>query len=221
MIMSSNIADIRDILSGTFASFQYPQMLPQAIQPSANHRAEPAEPRISFTETEFAQRVAAERAAAMAETEQKLREDYERRVQRETTKVSAAIVAFEDARKDYFSRVEAEVVQLSISIAAKIIHRAAQVDPMLVAALVQIALGQLREGAAASIRIRPEEAQRWRNHFAALSLKHVVTIVEDGTLETSDCFLETELGSVNFNVDAQLKEVQQGFFDVLAQKPQM
>jgi flagellar assembly protein FliH len=221
MIMSSKIADIRDMLSGTFASFQYPQMLPQATQPSANHRAESAEPRISFTEAEFAERVAAERAAAVAETEQKLREDYERRVQRETTKISAAIVAFEDTRKDYFSRVEAEVVQLSIAIAAKIIHRAAQVDPMLVAALVQIALGQLREGAAASIRIRPEEAQRWRDHFSALSLKHAVTIVEDGTLETSDCFLETELGSVNFNVDAQLKEVQQGFFDVLAQKPQM
>ena len=92
---------------------------------------------------------------------------------------------------------------------------------MLVAALVQIALGQLREGAAASIRIRPEEAQRWREHFASQSLKHAVTVVDDPTLEPGDCFLETELGSVNFSVDAQLKEVEQGFFDVLAQKPQV
>jgi flagellar assembly protein FliH len=219
MIMSSSRASITDMFSGTFAAFQYPQML-QALQP-ANHRAEPVEPRISFTDAEFAERMAAERAAAVAETEERLREDYERRLQLETAKISAAIVAFEDTRKNYFSRVEAEVVQLSIAIAAKILHRAAQVDPMLVAALVQIALGQLREGAAASIRIRPEEAQRWRDHFASLSLKHAVTIVEDGTLEPADCFLETELGSVNFSVDAQLKEVQQGFFDVLAQKPQL
>src|ERR1700709_1157246 len=112
MIMSSNIVSIRDMLSGTFASFQYPQMLPQALQPSASHRAEPAEPRISFTEAEFAERVAAERAAAVAETEQKLRDDYERRVQRETTKISAAIVAFEDTRKNYFSRVEAAAAKL-------------------------------------------------------------------------------------------------------------
>jgi flagellar assembly protein FliH len=206
------------MFSGTFASFQYPQMLPQALQSS--HRVEPVEPKISFTEEQLADRIAAERAAAAAETEEKLRQAYEQRVQRETAKISAAIVAFEDTRKDYFSRVEAEVVQLSIAIASKILHRAAQVDPMLVAALVQIALGQLREGAAASIRIRPEEAQRWRDHFASLSMKHVVTIVEDSTLEPSDCFLETELGSVNFSVDGQLKEVQQGFFDVLAQKPQ-
>jgi flagellar assembly protein FliH len=208
------------MFSGTFAAFQYPQMLPQVLQP-ANHRAEPVEPRISFTDAEFAERMAAEHAAAVAQTEERLREDYEKRLQRETAKISAAIVAFEDTRKNYFSRVEAEVVQLSIAIAGKILHRAAQVDPMLVAALVQIALGQLREGAAASIRIRPEEAQRWRDHFASLSLKHAVTIVEDATLEASDCFLETELGSVNFSVDAQLKEVQQGFFDVLAQKPQL
>jgi flagellar assembly protein FliH len=217
--MSSSRASITDMFSGTFAAFQYPQMLPQVLQPGS-HRAEPAEPRISLTESELAERLAAERAAASAETEKKLRDEYERRVQLETAKVSAAVIAFEDTRKSYFSKVEAEVVQLSIAIASKILHRAAQVDPMLIAALVHIALGQLREGAPASIRVRPEDGPRWRDHFASQSLKHVVTIVEDSTLEPSDCFLETELGSVNFSVDAQLKEVQQGFFDVLAQKPQ-
>src|SRR5665213_585154 len=124
--MSSSRASITDIFSGTFAAFQYPQMLPQALQPSqsGNHRAEPVEPRISFTEEQLAERMAAERAAATAETEERLREDYERREQRETAKISAAIVAFEDTRKNYFSKVEAEVVQLSIAIAAKILHRA-------------------------------------------------------------------------------------------------
>jgi len=218
--MSSSRASITDIFSGTFAAFQYPQMLPQALQPG-NYRAEPVEPTISFTEEELEERVAAERAAATAETEERLRSDYERRVQQEKAKISAAVSAFEDTRKTYFSKVEAEVVQLSIAIASKILHRAAQVDPMLVAALVHIALGQLREGSAASIRIRPEEAQRWRQHFASQSLKHAVTIVEDPTLQPGDCFMETELGSVNFSVDAQLKEVEQGFFDVLAQKPQV
>jgi len=208
---------------GTFAAFQYPQMLPSALHASqsGNHRTEPVEPKISFTEEQLAERIATERAAAAAETEERLRNEYERRAQLEKAKISAAVSAFEDTRKTYFSKVEAEVVQLSIAIASKILHRAAQVDPMLVAALVQIALGQLREGAAASIRIRPEEAKRWREHFASQSSKHAVTIVEDAALEPGDCFLETELGSVNFSVDAQLKEVQQGFFDVLAQKPQL
>jgi flagellar assembly protein FliH len=31
--------------------------------------------------------------------------------------------------------------------------------------------------------------------------------------------LQTELGSANFSLDAQLKEVEQGFFDLLALRP--
>jgi flagellar assembly protein FliH len=34
-----------------------------------------------------------------------------------------------------------------------------------------------------------------------------------------DCILETEMGSANFSIEAQLKEVEQGFFDLLAQRP--
>jgi flagellar assembly protein FliH len=32
--------------------------------------------------------------------------------------------------------------------------------------------------------------------------------------------LETELGSANFGLDTQLKEVEQGFFDLLALRPE-
>jgi flagellar assembly protein FliH len=31
--------------------------------------------------------------------------------------------------------------------------------------------------------------------------------------------LETELGTANFGLDSQLKEVEQGFFDLLALRP--
>jgi flagellar assembly protein FliH len=33
--------------------------------------------------------------------------------------------------------------------------------------------------------------------------------------------LETELGTTNFGLDTQLKEVEQGFFDLLALRPVM
>jgi flagellar assembly protein FliH len=51
-------------------------------------------------------------------------------------------------------------------------------------------------------------------------MKLEVSIVEDVQLEQRDCVLETELGAVNFNIEVQLKEVERGFFDVLAQRPQ-
>jgi flagellar assembly protein FliH len=46
-----------------------------------------------------------------------------------------------------------------------------------------------------------------------------IAIIEDAQLSPEDCILETDLGSANFSIDAQLKEVEQGFFDLLAQRP--
>ena len=201
------------------SGFQYRQ-LNALVTPLAEDEELPREPEITLTEEAFRNRIAAERASAVAEFEGRLRQDYEQKSAREAAKIADTIRNFEGDRKQYFARVETEVVQLALSIAAKILHREAQVDPLLVAALVQIALGQLKEGAAASIRVRPEEAKRWQNHFASLALKLSVTVTEDAGLQPGDCILETEMGTVNFGLNVQLKEVERGFFDVLAQRPQ-
>jgi flagellar assembly protein FliH len=220
MIMLSKRTAPKTILPPPIADFQYRQTL--SIQmPAAEELAEAAEVHeVRMTEEALRTRIAGERAAAVAETEARLRHEYEQRAKEETARVSKAIANFEVMRKDYFARVEGEVVQLALSIAGKILHREAQVDPLLIAAVVQIALGQLKEGAAATIRVRPEEAKMWRQHFAAQSLVQAVSVVEDTDLQPHDCILETELGSANFSLDVQLKEVEKGFFDVLAQRPQ-
>jgi flagellar biosynthesis/type III secretory pathway protein FliH len=44
-------------------------------------------------------------------------------------------------------------------------------------------------------------------------------VVEDAELNDQDCIVETELGSANFSLEKQLKEVEQGFFDLLAVRP--
>ncbi len=177
------------------------------------------EPSIEMTEASFLQRLAQERAAGFAEAEAALKHASHQRSDRESARIATTIANFEQTRKEYFARVESEVVQLALTIAGKILHRESQVDRMLVAALVQIALSQLREGAAATIRLRPEETARWRNHFAAAGLSVEVKIIEDADLVAGDCLLETEMGTVNFSLEAQLKELERGFLDVLAQRP--
>ena len=41
----------------------------------------------------------------------------------------------------------------------------------------------------------------------------------DPTLGPGHCILETELGSTDLTLETQLKEIEQGFFDLLAQRP--
>jgi flagellar assembly protein FliH len=174
---------------------------------------------VQLTNEEFAERIATERAEAAGEMEQRLRAEYERTLQVARASIASTITKFEEERDRYYSRVEAEIVQLSLAIAAKILHREAQVDAMLVASLVRLAMENMREGSSVTIRVEPSKGEAWRQYFSSSSGATRVEVVEDAALNDQDCILESELGSANFSLQKQLKEVEQGFFDLLAVRP--
>jgi flagellar assembly protein FliH len=174
---------------------------------------------VELSNEEFAKRIKRERAEAALQAEQRVRQEYEQKFQTERDAIGTAIGAFESQRDEYFARVESEVVQLALAIAAKILHREAQVDPMLVAALVRIAAEKLREGSSVTVRVGTGRAKRWKDYFAGQLIAAHVEVAEDPLLSDYDCMLETELGVANFGLDTQLKEVEQGFFDLLALRP--
>ena len=161
----------------------------------------------------------AARIEAVAQTEARLKTEYEARSTAEADKIRQALELFQVERREYFSRVESDVVQLALAISAKILHREAQVDPMLVAALVRVAIDKLHDGSSVSVRVSPAQAGKWRAFLANPLNGSTIEIVEDAHLGAADCILETELGSANFSIEAQMKEVEQGFFDLLAQRP--
>jgi flagellar assembly protein FliH len=159
------------------------------------------------------------RSEAVAETEKRLRQTYEARSTAEADKILRALELFQDERKSYFSRVESDVVHLALAIAAKILHHEVQVDPLLVATMVRVAVDKMNDVSSVSVRVAPVKAGKWREHLASLQKGSTIAVVEDVGLGIEDCILETDLGSANFGIDAQLKEVEQGFFDLLAQRP--
>ena len=204
-------------------SFQYREMAALPALPRIRMPAPEPEPRrraeVEMTEAELQALLSEARTETARATEARLREEMRAASQAEAARITTALDGFDRERKGYFARVETEVVRLALSIAAKILHREAQVEPMLVGALVQIAVNQLKENTAVSVRVHPGSAARWRAHFEATPQWATVTVIEDAELEPGDCLLETELGSANFSLAAQLKEVEQGFFDILAQTP--
>jgi flagellar assembly protein FliH len=203
------------------AEFHYRQLLAEPVAVTQALDGDPApEPEPRGISPEVVKKgLAAERAAAIAETETRLRQEYDKKAQSETQRMTEALAHFAATQTAYFAKVEAEVVRLALSIAAKILHRESQVDPLLVTAMVQIALSRLRDGAAATLRVNPRHAARWTSQLASASPGIPVAVVSDVELAEQDCILETELGSVNFNLEVQLKEVEKGFLDVLAQRP--
>jgi flagellar assembly protein FliH len=213
--------------AGPISSFSYKDMGttgPRPAKEAARPRPEqegapPPPPGIPLPEVE--KRVRAARADAVAETEAALSAQYDDKANTERAKIAHTLELFRSERRDYFSRVETEVVQLSLAIAAKILHREAQVDPMLLTALVRVAIEKLHDGSNVSVRVAPDDAAKWRTTFATRLNGTTVEVTADAQLNPGDCILTTELGSTNFGIDAQLKEVEKGFFDLLVQRPQL
>lgn len=191
----------------------HPEPIPvdDAVMKSASPQPTAAE--------ELAALIAHERAEAAHEVEQRLRKEYEQKVTAVREPVAAMLAGFEEQRSHYYAQVEMEIVQLALSIAAKILHREAQVDPMLLAALVRLAVERMREGSSVTIRVSPGKGASWKQYFAAIPSMQHVEVTEDPQLSDQDCLLETELGTANFGLDSQLKEVEQGFFDLMALRP--
>jgi flagellar assembly protein FliH len=82
-----------------------------------------------------------------------------------------------------------------------------------------MAVEKMREGSKVTIRVGTKRLAQWKTYFASQPSLSRVEIVESPGLSEHDCLLETELGTTNFGLDSQLKEVEHGFFDLLALRP--
>ena len=121
---------------------------------------------------------------------------------------------FTQARDRYFSTVEHEVVKLALTVAARILRREAQMDPLLLTGAVRVALGQLSQSTQVRLRVPSAEFDLWNEaitHVPNLAVKP--TVIADEGMRLGDCVIETELGSVDLGIRAQLGEIERGFFD--------
>jgi flagellar assembly protein FliH len=147
--------------------------------------------------------------------------DFEKKLAGEKQSLALAVREFARERETYFHRVEAEVVALAVAIARKILHREAQVDPLLLAGVVRVGLDNVVSGTRVRLRVHPDQVQAWQGFFSQQhDLQSLPELMGDATLGPGHCILETELGSTDLTLESQLKEIEQGFFDLLAQRPQ-
>jgi len=110
--------------------------------------------------------------------------------------------------------VEREVVELALAVAARILRREAQMDPLLLTGAVRVALGQLSASTQARLRVPAGELDLWTEAMALLPNLAIKPEVSAGEgMRLGECLIETDLGSVDLGIRAQLGEIERGFFD--------
>ena len=148
------------------------------------------------------------------------RGEFDQKLASERQELVRVVNDFAHDRENYFHKVEAEVVSLALAIARKILHREAQIDPLLLAGVVRVGLDNVGAGTHVRLRVQPDQIQVWQGFFSQQpELKSPPELMGDTTLGPGRCILETELGSTDLTLESQLKEIEQGFFDLLAHRP--
>jgi flagellar assembly protein FliH len=201
----------------TFGPKASPDIAPEPEAQAAAEKTVKVDQPPRISQEEISRLVAEAHAAGLELGERQAATRFEAELARERKRVADVIAEFQRQRSDYYSKVEIELVHLALAIAAKILHRESQVDRMVVAGLVKVMLEKFQQNTNVVVRVRPEDAEGWRHYFRDYSN---LQVVEDFTLEPKACLLETDLGVADLGLDAQLKEVERGFFDLLAQRPE-
>lgn len=187
--------------------------------PQAARESKPSQ-KTTFNEGELRAKEEQARVVGIREGETQARSRFEREITAERQVLAKAVQDFARDRENYFSHVEAEVVKLAIGIARKILHREVQVDPLLLAGVVRVALDKIAAGTSVRLRVHPDHVYAWHDFFSNQQEHRVVPeLLGDASLGMGQCVLETALGTTELTLEAQLAEIERGFFDLLAQRP--
>lgn len=117
-------------------------------------------------------------------------------------------------RDGFLETVEQEVVKLALAIAARILRREAQTDHLFLVGAVRVALGQLASTLQVRLRVPASDASPWAETLAHIpNLKVKPVVVPDESMHGGDCAIETDLGSVDLGLPAQLHQMECALFD--------
>jgi flagellar assembly protein FliH len=154
--------------------------------------------------------------------QQQLRAEFDIALAKSRERIGQALQQFTVERQSYYRRVEGEVVQLALAIARKILHREVQIDPQALAGVVRVTLEKLDSGTKVNLRVHPPEAADWRHYFACRmddGPTSAPEVHEDAAIPAGECRIETSLGSTEIGLESQLKEIETGLLDLLAERP--
>jgi flagellar assembly protein FliH len=158
------------------------------------------------------QKAAEELAVALQEQKEKLEQEYANTVQ-------TAISAFQESQRRYFAEAEAAVVRLALSIAGRVLHREAQMDPLLLRGAVRVALEDAQQSATCVLEVPAEKTEAWGRWLSDAGMFARIQIRAKDDVAPGHCRLEIGASTADLSVNTQLAEIERGFFDLLQGRP--
>lgn len=131
---------------------------------------------------------------------------------------SAQAVALQErlaqVQKRYFESLEPQLVRLALDIAARVLRREVRVDPLLLTGAVRVAIGQIAASSHVRLIVPKEDLALWTESMEIMpNLPVRPAVVPDAELMPGECRIESDLGSADLSLKAQLEEIESALFD--------
>ncbi len=174
----------------------------------------------SAPDSQAKEREAQVRESSRQQAEIELRAKFEEQLARDRSAIAQALTDFAHERAAYYQKIEEEAVRLALSIARKVLHREAQVDPTALMGILRVALDRIEGATGVALAVHPEKAAAWRSYVSTqLRASQSPQIVEDAALAPDQCQLRTSMGTADLGLEIQLAEIEHGLMDLLAARP--
>ena len=144
--------------------------------------------------------------------EEGLRQIENERV-RIVTQAAELSESFSKASDAFFHQMEQEAVKLALAITARILHREAQSDPLLLSSAVRLALSQLARSTTVRLLVPAQDQAMWEETLALLPGLTIRPQVHGATkMQLGACVIETEISTADIGLLSQLKSLEAELF---------
>lgn len=158
------------------------------------------------------QKAAEELAIALKEQKEKIEQEH-------ASEVHTALSAFQESQRRYFVDAETAVVRLALGIAGRVLHREAQMDPLLLRGAVRVALEDMQQSTTCVLEVAAEKAEAWGGWLGGAGMLARVQVRTKEDAAPGHCRLEIGASTADLSAASQLAEIERGFFDLLQSRP--
>jgi len=152
----------------------------------------------------------------IAQTEQRLRDEFSRQLKNEQARVSTFIDTIGEQFSGLHDKWEHQVTEFAFAVARVIIKREVTIDREGVLLQAREALRHLVGVEKVKVRVHPEDEAILRDHRGDLSsasdsLRDIVIEVDD-KVERGGCIVESDSGNVDARLSTQLQRIEESLF---------
>ena len=171
--------------------------------------------RRSEAEQQAVSRLDQARREAFAEGLAAGRQQVEEQVRPAIEGLSQALADLARLKDQMRNEATVDLVRLAVSIATRVIHREAVVDPDALSGLVKAAFAKVQSREISRVRIHPTLEGLVKKSLGQCKAPNNLVLVADPGLKPGEIFFETSQGTLDASVETQLREIERGLIDKL------